>query len=268
MRKTKPRDGITRSIKWKLEKHHDLANVLGHHSLLKDLVSKEYRDRSFSEWNNISVKLAIEEGCLFSEKTPPTSLIEVFLKRIYDVPGFIPGRDDVVVDVGANYGDTTVWWGKRHGASVIAFEPLEGVFEILKENVKLNELQVELHNTALGDGKNLSGHLSGSMFVSSETSGQMSFKSVTLDSLGMDRIDILKIDVEGFEYEVLSGAKETLRRTSPRIIIETHSKLLKKKCHALLTDLDYELSFKGRKLKPLNPEMDVVQNLFYSRRGN
>uniref|UniRef100_D0KNJ2 Methyltransferase FkbM domain-containing protein n=1 Tax=Saccharolobus solfataricus (strain 98/2) TaxID=555311 RepID=D0KNJ2_SACS9 len=48
-------------------------------------------------------------------------------------------------------------------------------------------------------------------------------KILTLDSLELSRIDLLKIDVEGFENEVLIGAENTLDRTN-KVIIEVHER--------------------------------------------
>ncbi|MDA9164411.1 FkbM family methyltransferase [Alphaproteobacteria bacterium] len=45
------------------------------------------------------------------------------------------------------------------------------------------------------------------------------YKCITIDSLNLDRIDIMKIDVEGFELKVIDGAIETLKRCRPRLIM-------------------------------------------------
>ena len=70
--------------------------------------------------------------------------------------------------------------------------------------------------------------------------------AITLDSYSFKRVDLLKIDVEGFELDVLLGAENTIRQFKPRIIIETHSKELRKKCHAFLSSLGYSLKVEGR----------------------
>jgi hypothetical protein len=44
----------------------------------------------------------------------------------------------------------------------------------------------------------------------------------TLDSFGIPRVDLLKVDVEGYELEVLRGAELTLQRSHPTMMIEMH----------------------------------------------
>jgi len=70
--------------------------------------------------------------------------------------------------------------------------------------------------------------------------------------------------VEGFEMDVLEGAENTIRQFKPRIIIETHSKDLRKRCHAFLSSLGYSLQVEGRTVTSKMPGMDRVTNLFYS----
>ena len=88
-------------------------------------------------------------GYLFyPEHAPSLSLREIFTQGIYNIEGFTPAKGQVVLDVGANYGDSSIWWAKKFGAKVVAFEPLNDVFielgkEIKKEVVartKLNKL--------------------------------------------------------------------------------------------------------------------------------
>ena len=44
---------------------------------------------------------------------------------------------------------------------------------------------------------------------------------LTLDTLGLERVDLIKLDVEGMEEEALEGAKETIKRCKPVMYIET-----------------------------------------------
>ena len=94
--------------------------------------------------------------------------------------------------------------------------------------------------------------------------GDIKIRSEKLDHYSFERVDLLKIDVEGFELDVLLGAENTIRQFKPRIIIETHSKELRKKCHVFLSSLGYSLKVKGRTVNIKKPGMDKITNLFYS----
>jgi hypothetical protein len=60
---------------------------------------------------------------------------------------------------------------------------------------------------------------------------------------------------------VLKGAEEVLKQYSPRIIIETHSKELREKCHEFLSEKDYLLINSGRTV--INKSGNEITNLFY-----
>ena len=225
-------------LSWKLKEHSELIEYGYKHNLLYDICLREYRERAFKNWLEFPLKHALAQGFKFSQNTPPGALREIFCESIYDVRGFTPGRGQWVVDVGANYGDTAIWWAKTFGSKVFAFEPLVDVYNELNENVKLNGVDVITYNVALGNGKEIKGNSSGNMF---SIGGSTKIKTIKLDDYLFERLNLLKIDVEGFEYEVLQGAKKTISRYRPKIIIETHSKNLRKVCHEFLSSLGYFL---------------------------
>ena len=180
---------------------------------------------------------------------------------VYNVDGFTPNNGQVVIDAGANYGDSAIWWSKKFGAKVFAFEPLSDVFSELQKNIKLNAVNVVAYNIALGQGEEVNGNTYGGMF---SKGGNLKIKTERLDNYSFEKVDFLKIDVEGFEYEVLNGAEKTISKFKPRIIIETHSQELRKVCHRYLSDLGYSLKFEGRTISSDNKDMGKVTNLFYA----
>lgn len=133
---------------------------------------------------------------------------------------------DVVVDIGANIGNHTAFFSKICRASqVIAFEPQRQCFSNLLRNVQLNNLEgVQCFRYGLGASAGRAGVQmykpwnSGGLTLKEDVDG--AFEIVTLDSLSLPRIDVIKIDVEGFQRQVLEGAVETIRRTRPKIVIE------------------------------------------------
>jgi len=138
----------------------------------------------------------------------------IFFRR-YLRPG------DVVLDVGANVGLTTLVASRAVGDSgkVYAFEPHPAVFAFLEDNLALNGAgNVVAENVALGDRE-------GTVCISDmrsddhnyvESSGAgLEVPERRLDQLdtGERRVSLLKIDVEGYERFVLEGAAKTLDRT-------------------------------------------------------
>lgn len=226
-----------------------------------DLLSKKYRKESFKKWNNLYAEvLKSKYGIIISENTPGIIFKEIFFYNIYNIKDFTPKKDQVVIDVGVYYGDSAIWWAKFFNANVIAFEPNKKVFDIMQENIKLNNLEnkITAYNVALGNGKEQSYTLQGQMFAKSNSGERIETKR--LDDFSFNQIDILKIDVEGFEYEVLEGAVNTITKFKPKIILEVHSKELKKKCLEFLKGKGYIIYKYGRVTK--NKDMNYVQNLF------
>ena len=114
-------------LSWKIEEHNDLRSAGLNHNLIMDFLSRNYRKKAFNQWTEYPIRFAQASGCNFTQDTPGRTLKEIFVDKVYNIEGFIPEKGDVVIDVGANYGDSAIWWAKTFGAKVIAFEPLESV---------------------------------------------------------------------------------------------------------------------------------------------
>lgn len=135
--------------------------------------------------------------------------------------------DDLFVDVGANVGSYTILASAHSGANSISFEPLPATFQKLKNNIQLNQLsgKVKAHNMALGSqaGELLFTNSLDTMnhVVKDAQEGVISVQVNTLDDiLNNGPVPLLiKIDVEGFETEVIKGATKTLHEPGLKAII-------------------------------------------------
>jgi FkbM family methyltransferase len=133
-----------------------------------------------------------------------------------------------VVDVGANTGNHTVFFaGPMKAASVLPFEPLPAAAAALRDSVARNDLRnVDLSRLGIGvsDRKDrmrlvFSGRGGlGATSLEPDPAGEIVVSP--LDSMVSDRVDLLKIDVEGMEMSVLAGSRELIRRWKPLIFIE------------------------------------------------
>jgi FkbM family methyltransferase len=139
---------------------------------------------------------------------------------------------DIVVDVGSNVGLYAIALAKRVGntGKVHAFEPDPENFQALNRHCSLNQVnpRVVLYEVAVAgtDGRvRFEAGLGSESHIGGGACGS-EVEAVCLDSVfPANHIDILKIDVEGFEVEVLQGASELLsdRARGPRIIyVEVH----------------------------------------------
>ncbi len=133
----------------------------------------------------------------------------------------------VAVDVGAHYGVYTVALASiaKH---VHAIEPSTHALAVLHRNVELNRLDnVTIHACALGSTE---GHAtlfthedrsraSLSQFSTQQTEGE-SVRVCRLDDLIAGRVDLIKIDIEGYELPALQGATRILADQRPRVLFE------------------------------------------------
>ena len=135
---------------------------------------------------------------------------------------FVPvTRRRVAVDVGAHAGLWSYWMAK-HFETLHAFEPKPSHQECWFANM-LEYTNSTLHPVGLGaaDGRArlvTEPASSGDSHAVLVADGPVEIR--TLDSYGLSGVDFMKIDVEGFEYPVCQGARETLLANKPIVIIE------------------------------------------------
>lgn len=143
--------------------------------------------------------------------------------------------EGVVVEVGANIGAHTVNIAKAvgPGGRVVAIEPQPIVFQSLCANLALNSiLNVDALNCACADTSRLllmppidyghPGNFGGVSLVETNASSGLRVRCEPLDDLlqGFDRIDLIKIDVEGMELDVIAGASRVIQRFMPVLYVE------------------------------------------------
>ena len=136
--------------------------------------------------------------------------------------------EDVFFDVGANVGSYTLLASSVCKAKSITFEPLPATFEILKRNIELNQIHqlVRLENKGVGKetgilkfsaNEDTTNHVIASNEENSQTT---EVPIVPLDSYYPNtKPALIKIDVEGFETEVLNGAESILADSNLKAII-------------------------------------------------
>lgn len=132
---------------------------------------------------------------------------------------------DLFVDVGANVGTYTVLGGAVAGANCVSVEPIKDAYERLVLNVHLNGIQdrVEALNCGLASKTGTLTFTSGldtMNHVSVGTDGGQSVRVAALDDVLCDAAPTLvKIDVEGYEVEVIEGAGRVLAAESMLAVV-------------------------------------------------
>lgn len=156
------------------------------------------------------------------------NLVKKYVEKEYELSLEIINnidQDTVFYDIGGYHGYHTLLGSL--GKKAYAFEPDPNNLDELRHNIELNSDQdIEIVEKPLwGEIKEIeidTGHGG----ESSVGNGNLKIKSTTLDNFVIEEDnlppDMIKIDVEGAEYQVLDGAREVLKKHHPRLIIEVH----------------------------------------------
>lgn len=171
------------------------------------------------------------------------------------------GRGMTVWDVGANVGVYTLLAARYVGPTgrVTAFEPFPENVALLRRHIELNgHRQVTVVDKAVAgtDGE-------ASFFPADsreqgrlgQGSGGMAVEVLSLDTYWRSSgecPDVVKMDIEGAEYDALSGAAMCLTKCRPRIFLATHGEEVHSRCLALLQQYGYDVS-------PLEATEDIRQ---------
>jgi FkbM family methyltransferase len=131
-------------------------------------------------------------------------------------------RRGVALDIGANVG----LWSRslcKNFATVLAFEPVAMFRECLTRNVTDSNLQVK--DFALGDQRTTATMIitegnTGHTHIDPASLGKGDTEVYRLDDLDLDTVDYIKMDCEGYEYRILQGAEQTIRRCRPVVVVE------------------------------------------------
>ncbi|HWD78266.1 MAG TPA: FkbM family methyltransferase [Kribbella sp.] len=166
-------------------------------------------------------------------------------------------RGDVVLDVGANIGLHALTAAKRlrelGGGRVIAFEPAADSVAKLRAGAARNGVQLEVVPMALGERQEHAALRADSRYDEADAGVRSLYGDgrtvqevsvVRLDDWArehrLDRLDLVKIDIEGAELEALAGAARTVKRLQPRaVLVEDKRPETRARLYAVLNELGY-----------------------------
>jgi FkbM family methyltransferase len=151
-----------------------------------------------------------ESGCFYE-----IDLLEQLWRRLPPIRA--------AVDVGANIGNHTIFLAGVLGADVIAVEPSPVAAEYLRRNIAANGLtNVRVVEAAAGAEPGTVTLSEPPQLGHAKVSPGGSIPMTTVDDIAAElpRVDFVKIDVEGFESEVLAGCRSTIDRHQPAFAIE------------------------------------------------
>lgn len=215
--------------------------------------------------------------------------VEVAL-QLLDLRRRFHGDGAVAIDCGANIGVHTIEWATSMTGwgSVIAIEAQERLYYALAGNIAINNCfnAIAMHAAVSSETgimrMPVPDYLTASSFGSLELKpsannefiGQfidysdektVPVQKIALDGLGLPRVDLIKLDIEGMEHEALEGARETIMRCRPVLLIE-HVKSGRDLLRGWLAERGYETIDAGINLVAVHKTDETLGQIDVSRR--
>lgn len=165
---------------------------------------------------------------------------------------------DIVIDGGVGWGDTTIYLAalanEKAGGHLYAFDILEEGMSALSEQIKANPGITNITPILLGlsdiDGDRVSISPPGPGASITKKHTGRTVETITIDTFaeqrGLDKVDLIKMDIEGSEVPALIGATKTIQRHKPKLAISAYHKwddllIIPQEIHSIRDDYNYYL---------------------------
>ena len=216
---------------------------------------KEYNDVYYPQQNDSNVVKALLDDRIWEKNI--TKIFKLYIKE-----------NSVVVDAGAYIGLHTLTMANL-AKKVYSFEPQPLVYQCLKQTLEKKQItNVDLHHVALSSKSgettihtNNDGDASVAGIRDAKFSMSFPVSMETLDSYNIGKVDFLKIDVEGHEWDVLEGSRKLILNNKPIIILETFkTKKNIKKLKVFALQFNYSLTYISGDNYLLRPSIPEHEN--------
>ena len=154
--------------------------------------------------------------------------IDVWLLEAYAHPPFcVAGEGDIVLDCGAFTGNSSLYFSRKvgPGGRVYGFEPVPEIYERYAANMRGLDNVVPV-NGAVNDREGVISFSESGAASREKKDGRLKVYGLSIDGFfekqGLERVDFIKMDVEGAEERALRGAREVIRKCRPRMAISVY----------------------------------------------
>ena len=238
--------------------------------------------RVFKNWHILPViylKLTKNETVIFETKkgtkmkirvnsTDLMALINVWAVEEYSNEEFKINNNDTVIDIGGHIGLFSLYAAEKcKSGKIFTFEPVKENFNLLKENIEINNFKnIFPKNIAVSNNNSnitifLNDDQSGHGMYK-KTSKARNIKSINLEEIFLENeitiCNLLKIDAEGAEFEILENINKNMFENVENIIFEYH--IFEKNSNDRLENIIKKLEMNGYKInkKPYSDEIGLI----------
>lgn len=217
--------------------------------------------RSLCDHRSRRTLLGILENWINFSRTPLQKITDVMNEQYFDPDLFLCDEQSVIVDLGAYRGDTYQSFIRVYGETsyqtYYCFEALPENVEHLEQNLA-GKSGVVIRGKAVSDCKGVASFQINKDFPSTNKlsdSGELQIETVTLDDDIKEKITLLKMDIEGAEYQALLGARQHIQNDHPILAISVyHSNedilRIPRKIHDFCPDYRFYLRYTGGQIYP------------------
>jgi len=164
------------------------------------------------------------KNCCICETLKKNEFWEPHLHKVFEK---YVNKNSIVLEGGCHIGTHSIKLAKIC-RELHCFEPLSHSFDLLKNNVTLNNLNnVKIYKKGLSDRKEqksyksiTGGNPGGAVIAKNDDGKEFECELVTIDSLNLEKLDFIKLDVEGYEVLAIKGAINTIKKFKPTITLE------------------------------------------------
>jgi len=188
------------------------------------------------DFSNKSFYFYTFDNCIISNTIKNNEIWEPHMHSIFDA--FID-NNSIVMECGCHIGAHTIKMASLCD-TLYGFESMPDSYELLNKNIKLNDIHnTKIYKKGVADkagitkyewidpgnigGSGLSNNPMGKPPWLKRTEKNIEVELMTIDSLELDKLDFMKIDVEGYEVLVIEGAMNTIKKCKPIIVMEVWS---------------------------------------------
>ena len=169
--------------------------------------------------------LAIDSRTLSESFYNVCLIVHTFFLKEYYLEGFNPSNGETIIDCGGAVGDTALFFNAYFPDSDIhIFEFSDKEYDVLKKNIAINNKQNKLFAYKNGiSSKKQTLYFNGSDFTANKTENSDEIDFISIDDFvkqhEISNIGLIKMDIEGGEQEALKGARDTIIRFKPKLMI-------------------------------------------------
>ncbi|WP_157805292.1 FkbM family methyltransferase [Confluentibacter citreus] len=256
-----------------------LKNILGRSKLLAPLRNLFFRNKETyrevlvkikREYSNYLVQFNFYASIQVANKAKNQGIENTLLNNSIALLNSVD-NDRTVFDVGTNFGYLSMVWANTvcEKGKVYSFEPHPLLFNCYSKSVKSNNLQDHIVKENVAVGNQLGTIEINLLSTSSNTldleSNEKNNKKVNVNIITLDhyiernnitKCDLIKIDVDGIEFDILNGSQELIKKLHPIFIVETNNDT---RIIDFFNKNDYQIL--NMKLEPIS-EDELPSNIF------